>query len=116
MLGVAVVALLLAGPLVGVLVVHGDAVHVLAAGLALELVAQKVAGPQASAAAHVVAALCRRRRDLMVQHQVLLVQRVLELLVVQQVRLQLRKAGGLLRTLNITRLCVCTTTSAAQAS
>ena len=97
MLGVAVVALLLAGPLVGVLVVHGDAVHVLAAGLALELVAQRVGPPAAAAAAtvpHVVAALRRRRGDLI--QQVLLLQRLLELellLAVQQVRLQAIKEG-----------------------
>jgi hypothetical protein len=58
---VAVVALLLVRALVGVLVVHGDAVHVLAAGLALELVAEPV---RRSAAHHVVAALRRRRWDL----------------------------------------------------
>jgi len=81
-LSVAVVALLLAGRLVGVLVVHGDAVHVLAAGLALELVPQQVGAP--AAAHHVVAALRRRRRDLV--QQMLLLQRLLELrVVVQQV-------------------------------
>jgi len=94
MLGVAVVALLLAGPLVGVLVVHGDAVHVLAAGLALELVGQRVGPPAAAASSHVVAALRRRRGDLI--QQVLLLQRLLELellLAVQQVRLQAIKEG-----------------------
>ena len=93
MLGVAVVALLLAGPLVGVLVVHGDAVHVLAAGLALELVGQRVGPPAAAASSH-VAALRRRRRDLV--QQMLLLQRLLELellLAVQQVRLQAIKEG-----------------------
>jgi hypothetical protein len=77
---VAVVTLLLVRPLVGVLVVHGDAVRVLAAGLALELVAQRH---------HVVAALRRRRRDLV--QQMLLLQRLpkLKLLVIQQVWLQL---------------------------
>jgi len=95
-LGVAVVAFLLAGSLVGVLVVNGDAVHVLTAGLALKLVAphQRIGPPAAAAAAHVVAALCRRRRDLV--QQVLLLQRLLELellLAVQQVRLQAIKEG-----------------------
>jgi len=87
-LSVAVVALLLAGRLVGVLVVHGDAVHVLAAGLALELVPQQVGAP--AAAHHVVAALRRRRRDLV--QQMMLLQRLLELrVVVQQVWLPSRK-------------------------
>lgn len=85
-LGVAVVAFLLAGPLAGVLVVHGDAVHVLAAGLALELVPQRVGAAPAAAHHHVVAALRRRRRDLV--QQMLLLQRLLELRVVQQVWLQ----------------------------
>ena len=71
-LGVAVVPLL-ARPLVGVLVgVHGVAVHVLAAGPALELVAQRVHGVPAAdhAVVYVVAALSRRRcgdRDLLIE-------------------------------------------------
>jgi hypothetical protein len=109
MQGVAVVALLLAGPLVGVvLVVHGDAVHVLAAGLALELVGQRVGPPATTAAPRVVAALRRRRRDL-VQQQVLLLQRLLELelLVVHQIRLRAIKEGEI-KQLNIICLYRCT--------
>jgi hypothetical protein len=88
MLGVAVVALL-ARPLVGVLVVDGDAVDVLAAGLALELVAAERVGR--TAADHVVAALRRRRRDLVKEMMLLLLmlERLLELVIIQQVWLRI---------------------------
>jgi hypothetical protein len=91
-LGVAVVPLL-ALPLVRVLVrVHGVTVHVLAAGPALELVAQRVHGvPTADhAVVCVLAALRRRRRDLLIE-EVVLLKRVLQMLtvIVQQVWLHI---------------------------
>jgi hypothetical protein len=79
-LGVAVVPLL-ARPLVGVLLgVHGVAVHVLAAGPTLELIAQRVNRVPAAdhAVVCVVAALRRRSRDLLIE-EVVLLERVLQI-------------------------------------
>lgn len=93
-LGMAVVAVLLAGALVGVslllqLVLHAVAVHVLAAGPALEVLAQRLGPPpdHAPPAAIVAALRHRRRRDLVIQERLMVVE--LLVIAVQQVWLQI---------------------------